>query len=57
MQETAVGQSTLKEEAPGNQVWDLLSVQVASYLEGAPLMWKMPLHLYVNKKSDYNMIW
>ena len=34
---------------------DLLCVQLASHLEGGPLMWMMPLH--VNKqKSDYDMI-
>ena len=30
------------------------SVQLASYLEGGPLMWMMPLHLHVNQKSDYD---
>ena len=29
-------------------------VQLASYLEGDPLMWMMPLHLHVNQKSDYD---
>ena len=29
-------------------------VQLASYLERGPLMWMMPLHLYVNQKSDYD---
>ena len=24
----------------------------ASYLEGGPLLWILPLHLHVNKKSD-----
>ena len=33
---------------------DLLFVQLASYLERGPLMWKMPLHLHVNQKSDYD---
>ena len=28
-------------------------MQLASYLEGGPLMWMMPLHLHVNQKSDY----
>ena len=28
--------------------------QLASYLEGGPLMWMMPLHLHVNQKSDYD---
>ena len=27
---------------------------LASYLERGPLMWMMPLHLHVNKKSDYD---
>ena len=47
-------QLTLKKGAPGDQVWDLLCVQLASYLERGPLMWVMPLHLHVNKKSDYD---
>ena len=25
-----------------------------SYLERGPLMWMMPLHLHVNKKSDHD---
>ena len=50
-------QLTLKKGAPGDQVWDPLCVQLASYLEGGPLMWMMPLHLHVNQKSDYDMIW
>ena len=29
-------------------------VQQASYLEGGPLMWMVPLYLHVNQKSDYN---
>ena len=49
-------QLTLKKGAPGDQVWDLLCVQLASYLERGPLMWMMPLHLHVNQKPDY-MIW
>ena len=49
-------QLTLKKGAPGDQVWDLLCVQLASYLERGPLMWMMPLHLHVNQKSDYD-IW
>ena len=44
---------TLKKGAPGDQVWDLLCVQLASYLERGPLMWMMPLHLHVNQKFDY----
>ena len=30
-------------------------MQLASYLEGGPLMWMMPLHLQVNQKSDYDI--
>ena len=33
-----------------------LCMQLASYLERGPLMWMMPLHLHVNKKSDYDMM-
>ena len=47
-------QLTLKKGAPGDQVWDLPCVQLASYLERGPLMWIMPLHLHVNQKSDYD---
>ena len=47
-------QLTLKKGAPGDQVWDLLCVQLASYLERGPLMWMMPLHLQVNQKSNYD---
>ena len=47
---------TLKKGAPGEQVWDLLCVQLARYLERGPLMWMMPLHLHVNQKSDYDMM-
>ena len=32
-------QLTLNKGAPGDQVWDLLCVQLASYLERGPLMW------------------
>ena len=49
-------QLTLKKGAPGDQVRDLLCVQLASYLERGPLMWMMPLHLHVDKKSDYDDI-
>ena len=49
-------QLTLKKGAPGDQVWDLLCVQLASYLERGPLMWMMPQHLHVNQKSDYDMM-
>ena len=31
-------------------------MQLASYMEGGPLMWMMPLHLRVNKKTDYDTI-
>ena len=48
-------QLTLKKGAPGDQVWDLLCVQPASYLERGPMMWMMPLHLHVNQKSDYDI--
>ena len=27
-------------------------MQQASYLEGGPLMWMLPLYLHVDKKSD-----
>ena len=37
-------------------VWDLPCVQQASYLEGSPPMWMLPLYLHVNKKSDYDDI-
>ena len=47
-------QLTLKKGAPGDQVRDLLCVQLASYLERGPLMWMTPLHLHVNQKSDYD---
>ena len=47
-------QLTLKKGAPGDQVCDLLCMQLASYLEGGPLMWMMPLHLNVNQKSNYD---
>ena len=46
--------SWLKKGAPGDQVWDLLCVQLASYLERGPLMWMM--HLHVNQKSDYDIM-
>ena len=51
-------QLTLKKGAPGDQVWDLLCVQLASYLERGPLMWMIPLHLHVNQKIRlwYDMI-
>ena len=43
----------LKKGAPGDQMLDLLCVQLASYLERDPLKWMMPLHLHINQKSDY----
>ena len=46
--------STLMIDIPGDLVWDLPCVQQASYLEGGPLMWMLPLYLHVNQKSDYN---
>ena len=60
--ETAVSgssrQLTLMKGAPGDQVWSLLCVQLARYLERGPLIWMMPLHLHVSQKSDYDMmIW
>ena len=36
------------------QVWYLLCLQLASYLERGPLLWMMPLHLHVNQKSEYD---
>ena len=47
-------QLTLKKGEPGDQVCDLLFVQLASYLERDPLMLMMPLHMQVNQKSDYD---
>ena len=41
-------------DVPGDPVWDLPCVQQASYLEGGPLMWMLPLYLHVNQKSDYD---
>ena len=41
-------------EICGDLVWDLPCVQQASYLEGVPLMWMLPLYLHVNQKSDYD---
>ena len=48
--------STLMIEICGDLVCDLPWVQQASYLEGGPLMWMLPLYLHVNQKSDYDMI-
>ena len=36
----------------GDLVWDLPCMQQASYLEGGPLVWMLPLYLHVNQKSD-----
>ena len=33
-------------------MWDLPYMQQASYLEGGPLMWMLPLYMQVNQKSD-----
>ena len=49
-------------ETPGDLVWDLPCVQLASYLEGGPLMWILSLNLHINQKSsdddddDFNSI-
>ena len=48
--------STLMIDIPGDLVWDLPCMQQASYLEGGPLMWMLPLSLHVNQKSDYDMM-
>ena len=45
--------STLMIDVPGDLAWELPCVQQASYLEGGPLMWMLPLYLHVNQKSDY----
>ena len=44
--------STLMIDIPGDLVSDLPCMQQASYLEGGPLMWILPLYLHVNKKYD-----
>ena len=46
--------STLMIETPGDLVWDLPSVQLASYLEGGPLMWILSLNIHVDQKSGDN---
>ena len=46
------GLSTLMIDIPGDLVWYLPCMQQASYLEGVPLMWMLPLYLHVNQKSD-----
>ena len=37
-------------DIPGDLVQDLPCVQPVSYLEVGPLMWVLPLYLYVNQK-------
>ena len=44
-------QLTLKKGAPGDQVPDLLCMQLANYLIGGPLM-----HMHIYQKFDYDMI-
>ena len=48
--------SALMIDIPGDLVWDLPCMQQASYLEGGPLVWMLPLYLHINQKSDYD-IW
>ena len=48
--------STLMIDIPGDLVWDLPCVQQASYLQGGPLVWMLPLYLHVYQKSDYDMM-
>ena len=38
-------------DTPGDLVWDLPCVQQASYMEGGPLMWMLPVYLHVIQKS------
>ena len=49
--------SALMIDIPGDLVWDLPCMQQASYLEGGPLVWMLPLYLHVNQKSKYDRIW
>ena len=49
--------STRMIDIPGDLVWDLPCKQQASYLEGGPLVWMLPLYLHINQKSDYDMIY
>ena len=44
-------------DIPGDLVRDLPCKQQASYLEGGPLVWMLPLYLHINQKSDYDMIY
>ena len=37
-----------EKDCSGDYVWDLLCVQLASYVQGGPLKWMMPLHMHVN---------
>ena len=48
--------SALMIDVAGDLVLDLPCVQQASYLEGGPLMWMLPLYLHVNQKFDYCMM-
>ena len=48
--------STLMTDVPGDLVLDLPCMQQASYLEGGPLMWMLPLYLHVNQKTNYDMM-
>ena len=41
--------STLMIDVPGDLVLDLPCMQQASYLDGGPLMWMLPLYLHVNQ--------
>ena len=41
-------------DTPGDLVWDMSCMQQASYLEGGPMMWMLPLYLHGNKKSGAN---
>ena len=53
--------STLMIEICGDLMWDLPCVQQASYLEGGPLMWMLPMYLQVNKNPmkypQYMFLW
>ena len=41
---------------PGDLVLDLPCLQLASYLEGGPLLWMMLLHLHVSQKEPMMMM-
>ena len=45
-------QSILMRATHGDLVYEQPCVQVASYLEGCPLMCKLPQHLHVNQNAD-----